>query len=738
VGRWRRQLGRAPFNGPPVIGADGGIYVVANLAYHHGVCYSRLYALDADGRCRWRHSQGWGIIDAPNLAADGTAWIPVQHSDLLAGAGLLGLDPGSGRIRQTWELPVTDQRPCQHGDLIYCGMKGESRDLIFLCAFRRTRQRPTGIEWPTYRCGTPVWHVELGSILSSPLITRDGLLLICARSSEPDGRPGASLRAFGPVRPGEPPVSERWRVESLPCSRLMAAPDGGVLLWEPGEALQAFGPGGVLRWQWRIGEPPAPDPAWAAIRDPEAWRPYLLVPAAGLDATYFCTPDGRLVAMGAEGVVRWEARPEAPPTAAPCALRSGGVLLACADGIVRAIDRQGQTRWRYQAGAPVRGLAVDAKDGRIYLGLDDGVVHALAPDGTVRWRFAGDLGVASDVNPVVGQAGAIHVSNGKELSAFSPAGRPLWTGATPLLWHCEPAVTEDGRILATGRDGNLHCVAADGASRWVFRGEDQLVTKPCQRGQGTIYVGGEKGTVYAVSDAGDLIWRFRTPHRNSPLICAGPDGAVYCTVNQYRTLYALDAEGRERWRLELADGLHGEAMTVSREGLLLVRQGHALLGLDAMGRTVWTFSTPFEPVEPPPLLPPECEASFPPGMWGPPIPPPPPRRDSLEVGPVQGPDGTIYLWGRAGFYALDAEGAGRWSCALEARTLYGRGIGVANDGTILAWTRNCLYVLDPAGEVGQRRRCAQQREIGGVGLGRDVLYLVTTDGYLQALTWRHG
>src|SRR5690606_8665135 len=109
----------------------------------------------------------------------------------------------------------------------------------------------------------------------------------------------------------------------------------------------------------------------------------------------------------------------------------------------------------------------------------------------------------------------------------------------------------DGTIhVAGGR--HVHAVGPDGEVRWTYEADDDVffLSSPAVALDGTIYVGGENGILYAIDDDGRLRWTFRTGDRirSSPSIAT--DGTIYVGSYDGR-LHAVDPEGGERWSVRL-------------------------------------------------------------------------------------------------------------------------------------------------------------------------------------------
>lgn len=100
----------------------------------------------------------------------------------------------------------------------------------------------------------------------------------------------------------------------------------------------------------------------------------------GSGPAVYAVTDGRVVALGGDGTVRWS---RTVPSAEPPLVGPAGVYIADEEGLV-ALAPDGRERWSRAVGRP---LARPVRsDGRLYHVSRDGVARSLSPDGRERWR----------------------------------------------------------------------------------------------------------------------------------------------------------------------------------------------------------------------------------------------------------------------------------------------------------------------------------------------------------------
>jgi len=114
-------------------------------------------------------------------------------------------------------------------------------------------------------------------------------------------------------------------------------------------------------------------------------------------------------------------------------------------------------------------------------------------------------------------------------------GGYAWTDEGSLKWAFEtgggvvssPAIGPDGTIYLGSNDGSLYAINPDGTLKWTFPTKGAVHSRPAIGPDGTIYVGSWDHYLYAINRDGSAKWAFLTKGEinSSPFI--GPDGTVY-------------------------------------------------------------------------------------------------------------------------------------------------------------------------------------------------------------------
>ncbi len=129
-----------------------------------------------------------------------------------------------------------------------------------------------------------------------------------------------------------------------------------------------------------------------------------------------------------------------------------------------------------------------------------------------------------------------------------------WADEGSLKWAFEtgggvvssPAIGADGTIYLGSNDGSLYAINPDGTLKWTFPTKGAVHSRPAIGPDGTIYVGSRDHYLYAINPDGSSKWAFLTKGEinSSPFI--GPDGTVYVGSWDHH-LYVINQDGSLKW-----------------------------------------------------------------------------------------------------------------------------------------------------------------------------------------------
>lgn len=200
---------------------------------------------------------------------------------------------------------------------------------------------------------------------------------------------------------------------------------------------------------------------------------------AGENLVVAGTPEGEVVALDADGELRWRARVSSEVLSAPLVL--GDLVIArSADNRVFALDaRDGRRRWVFQRNLPpllVRTpVGVSAARGLVIAGFPGGKMVALSPlNGAARWEATVALPKGTtELERIADVVGAPWVADREVCSvAFQGrigcfdlgTGNPYWTRD---LSSTSGVLGDPGLVLASDDKGAVHALdRATGRSIW--------------------------------------------------------------------------------------------------------------------------------------------------------------------------------------------------------------------------------------------------------------------------------
>jgi outer membrane protein assembly factor BamB len=240
-------------------------------------------------------------------------------------------------------------------------------------------------------------------------------------------------------------------------------------------------------------------------------------------------------------------------------------------------------------------------------------------------------------------------------------------------------VAEDGTIYVASRSTRLHALNPDGTKKWSFELEGETDSSPAVASDGTIYVGsgsrpetpfrvgGAVGAsspharLWAVNPDGTKKWEFATGDTVSSAAVAS-DGTVYV---QGDALYAIGADGVQKWRLPVGRGVTIGGPAIGRDGTVYVcGVGGSVHAVTPNGRVAWEFKTRAK-------------------AW-------------MRCSPAVAVDGTVYVYATGVLYAIRPDGSEKWTVETRGGAAQSTP-AIAKDGTVYVRFGGELCAIDPTG-----------------------------------------
>jgi len=169
-------------------------------------------------------------------------------------------------------------------------------------------------------------------------------------------------------------------------------------------------------------------------------------PAMGTDGVIYAGCNENVVAVKADGTLKWSFPLAGHRAGQPAIAEDGTVYFGCNDANVYALDSEGKLKWRFATGGSVFSTPAIAKNGTIFFGSYDHNLYAVGADGKLKWEFKTGGQVFS---PTIGPDGTIYALSleGKlyAIQDLEPNGG---------LWGQWPKFASDLRNTARGAAPN--------------------------------------------------------------------------------------------------------------------------------------------------------------------------------------------------------------------------------------------------------------------------------------------
>jgi outer membrane protein assembly factor BamB len=224
--------------------------------------------------------------------------------------------------------------------------------------------------------------------------------------------------------------------------------------------------------------------------------------------------------------------------------------------------------WARDVGGPVEAQVTTSPDEQtLYAASLGGTLTALARgDGSVRWALA--LGDRIYSTPLVADDGQIYVgSDAKKFSAVSPEGKVRWALDTEGDADSGAALTPDGGIVfAAGR--TVYAVTSAGYVRWRFSARRKVYTAPAIGPQGRVFFGSQDHHVYALAPDGRLVWSVDLGADVDGAPAIDDRGGLFVGTDGDEVVRVDPDDGHVLWRANVGGYVRG-ALSVARNGDVL-------------------------------------------------------------------------------------------------------------------------------------------------------------------------
>jgi outer membrane protein assembly factor BamB len=285
-----------------------------------------------------------------------------------------------------------------------------------------------------------------------------------------------------------------------------------------------------------------------------------------------------------------------------------------------------------------------------------------------------------------------------------PADNTLkWSYSTSTSFDSSPSIGLDGTIYIGGFDGNVYAVNPDGALKWAYPTGYMIHSSPAIGNDGTIYIGSKGGTstFYALNPDNTLKWSHSISQVYAPPAVA-PDGTIY-VGSRNDNFYAFDPDGTVKWSFATGGYIYS-CPAISPDGTIYFGSFDGkLYALYDNGTLKWSYGI---------------------GSY-------------IYASPAIAGDGTIYVGSAPGadggdLYAINPDGTFKWKFATGNRVYSSAAIGP--DNTIYVGSDNgYLYALYDNGSLKWKYTIGYPVQSSPAVDNNGDIYFGSSDGYLYAL-----
>jgi outer membrane protein assembly factor BamB len=266
----------------------------------------------------------------------------------------------------------------------------------------------------------------------------------------------------------------------------------------------------------------------------------------------------------------------------PVILKSGNILSPDGSQALFALKSSSLYAWKYvfEEEGDIKTTPALGMDDSVFIHAPDGCLYSFdSLSGVKKWKSD----IYADSTPVIGKTGIVYtVAAGalKErgyLYAVSPDdGNLIWKLqlSDEDMGQCNLAVADDGTIYAVSAD-SIYAVTPQGELKWKQQFNSTL-TAPALDKDGTIYIGGEDGTLFALNPNGSEKWQYKTSDKMIVAPIIDKEGTVY--VCSGKLLHALNRNGEPLWKHNAKQTITAAPIIDSR-GVLYVAAGSTVTAL---------------------------------------------------------------------------------------------------------------------------------------------------------------
>ncbi len=252
--------------------------------------------------------------------------------------------------------------------------------------------------------------------------------------------------------------------------------------------------------------------------------------------------DKHLYCLSLDGKLIWKFRTDGVVRSRPAAI-NGVVYFGSMDHHIYAVDMSGKLVWKFKTNDCID-LDATVDEKRVYIGSWDFIFYAVNHDGSLAWKFnTKGLAYSGTVSGKYIYFGSfdhnvykVDRETGKLIWKFKMHGAKTWKWIT----------ISDGVLYFGSRDKNLYAVSENGELIWKFRTQGMVHCTPLVK-DGSVYFGSCDENFYSVDmKTGKLNWKFRTRGAIISSVVEAGGAVIFGSLDC--NLYCLSPEGKVIWK----------------------------------------------------------------------------------------------------------------------------------------------------------------------------------------------
>lgn len=315
---------------------------------------------------------------------------------------------------------------------------------------------------------------------------------------------------------------------------------------------------------------------------------------------------------------------DAPPTAfktggliwsTPVIDAWGNVYFGSADKFFYAINPYGDLLWKYKIhdvlDALIDSAAAITNDGKIVVPGGDGYLHALdIKTGEKIWEFkayhatdeqvkSGGVVNSFEGNVTEGPTGHLFAgSDNGHMYCLSPEGKEVWSFRTGMMIWSAPVFDPAWQWMCFGSlDGYLYLLEPESGKLLDKMYLGEIKASPAfDPVSGTVFIGNTSGKMHVITIKGKKFgkkWMFKTGREIYS--SAGCDGKTVYFGSTDGMLYALDYEGKLRWKYNANSPIYSSPVVIGDSTVIFGAVNGKIYAVNSEGARIWSFSTSGNP-----------------------------------------------------------------------------------------------------------------------------------------------